>query len=101
MNVTIDKFGRVLIPKALRDQLGLQPGAELSLDVHEGGDGAPALELRAVPDPDDPDGGLSYVDGVLVHNGRLAPEGQDLVAFIKSQREARDLRNAGLNPDAR
>ena len=49
MTVTIDKFGRVLIPKPLRDQLGLQPGAELSLDVHAGGDGAPALELRAVP----------------------------------------------------
>lgn len=101
MTVTIDKFGRVLIPKTLRDQLGLQPGAELSLGVHHRGDGAPSLELRAVPDPDDPDGGLVYVNGRLVHSGEIAPEGEDIVAFIKSQREARTLRLAGLDPDAR
>ncbi|WP_420457585.1 AbrB/MazE/SpoVT family DNA-binding domain-containing protein [Rubrivirga sp.] len=101
MIVTIDKFGRVLIPKRLRDRLGLAPGAELSLDIHTGGDGAPTLEIRAVPDPDDPDGGLTYVDGVLIHDGKLAPEGQDIAAFIKAQREARALRLAGLDPDVR
>ena len=100
MTVTLDKFGRVLIPKLLRDQLGLVPGAELSLDVHEG-DGGPALELRAVPDASDPDGGLIHVNGRLVHSGKMAPEGQDIVAFIKAQRDARTLRLAGLDPDAR
>lgn len=32
MNTSIDKFGRVLIPKALRDQLGLEPDATLEIE---------------------------------------------------------------------
>ena len=100
MTVTIDKFGRVLIPKPLRDQLGLTAGAELSLDVHHGGDGAPALELRAVPDADDPEEGLVYVDGVLVHQGR--PTGDtDTSRVLKDLYHERALRHAGLTPDAR
>ena len=99
MTTTVDKFGRVLIPKPLRDRLGLTPGTELTLDVHEGDDGAPALELRAVEDANDPDSGLIRVGGRLVHKGKLDPAAQDIAAFIKTQREARNLRLAGLNPD--
>lgn len=36
MRVTIDKAGRIVVPKALRDQLRLRPGAELEATV-EGG----------------------------------------------------------------
>lgn len=36
MRVTVDKAGRIVIPKALRDQLRLTPGAELDARV-EGG----------------------------------------------------------------
>ena len=100
MNVTIDKFGRVLIPKPLRDQLGLQPGAELSLDVHEGGDGAPALELRAIPDAEDPKGGLIRVNGRLVHNGRATGD-MDTTRILKDIYADRARRHAGLDPDAR
>ena len=99
MTVTIDKFGRVLIPKPLRDRLGLVPGAELSLDVQDGGDGAPALELRAVPD----EPLLVRQNGRLVYAGAIDPEGQDVVAFIKAQRLARISRLAGMDiagPDA-
>ena len=100
MTVTIDKFGRVLIPKPLRDQLGLKAGAELSLDVHTGGDGAPALELRAVPDADDADGGLVHANGRLVHSGH--PTGDmDVARILREEREGRALRHAGLDPDAR
>ena len=35
MTVTLDKFGRIVIPKKLRDSLGLKPGAELELTVSE------------------------------------------------------------------
>ena len=31
METTIDKFGRVLIPKVIRDDLGLQPGRVLEI----------------------------------------------------------------------
>ena len=99
MTVTIDKFGRVLIPKPLRDRLGLEPGAELVLDVLTGGDGAPALELRAVPDAPP----LVRKNGRLVYTGAIDPEGHDIVAFIKAQRLARAGRVAGTevtDPDA-
>ena len=100
MTVTLDKFGRVLIPKPVRDRLGLAPGAELSLDVSTSGDGAPALELRAVPDADDPDGGLVRVNGRLVHNGH--PTGDvDVARILREEREDRALHHAGLDPDAR
>ena len=33
MRVTIDTAGRVVIPKAARDELGLAPGSELELNV--------------------------------------------------------------------
>ncbi len=100
MTVTIDKFGRVLIPKPLRDRLGLAPGTEFTLDVHDAGDGVPTLELRAVPDADDPEGGLAYVDGVLVHNGR--PTGDmDTSRILKDIYDARALRHAGLDPYVR
>ena len=98
MTVTIDKFGRVLIPKPLRDQLGLSAGAELSLDVHTGGDGAPALELRAVLDAPP----LVRKNGRLVYTGAIDPEGQDIVAFIQEQRLSRTRQLAGVEiPDAK
>ena len=37
MQVTIDKAGRIVVPKPVRDRLGLQPGDELELI--EGPDG--------------------------------------------------------------
>ena len=95
MTVTIDKFGRVLIPKPVRDRLGLTAGAELALDVHTAGDGAPALELRAVPD----EPALVREGGLLVHTGRLDPAAHDLDAFLAAQRDKRTRRVAGLDAD--
>ncbi|HEV2952633.1 MAG TPA: AbrB/MazE/SpoVT family DNA-binding domain-containing protein [Candidatus Dormibacteraeota bacterium] len=34
--MAVDKAGRIVVPKALRDQLGLEPGTELEAEV-EGG----------------------------------------------------------------
>lgn len=33
----IDNFGRVVIPKAIRDNLGLEPGTEVALSEEGGG----------------------------------------------------------------
>lgn len=44
MRVTIDRAGRVVVPKALRDVLGLEGGEELDIAVREG-----RLELQPVP----------------------------------------------------
>jgi len=36
METTLDKFGRVLIPKKLRERLGLEPHDALELQLEEG-----------------------------------------------------------------
>lgn len=35
MKTTVDKFGRILIPKEIRETLGLREGAEIFFKVHE------------------------------------------------------------------
>ena len=37
MKITIDKAGRVVVPKAVREQYNLSPGMELQLEAAEGG----------------------------------------------------------------
>lgn len=55
--ITIDAAGRVVIPKGLRDELGLLPGSPLRASVHDG-------HLELTPEPLD----AQLVDsgGVLV-----------------------------------
>ncbi len=36
MRTTIDGAGRLVVPKPLRDQLGLEPGTELDVAVRDG-----------------------------------------------------------------
>lgn len=44
MRTTIDKAGRLVVPKALRDELGLRPGQELEISAVDG-----HLEIEAPP----------------------------------------------------
>ena len=97
MTVTIDKFGRVLIPKPLRDRLGLRPGTPLELGVRDVGDGAPALELR----PGAGQSALVREGPLLVHQGRLAEADLDVAEILRRQREERARRHAGSDEDAR
>ncbi len=57
MRTTIDKAGRIIVPKALRDALGMHAGAVLDVAAVDG-----ALEIRAAPTPVR----LEERDGVLV-----------------------------------
>jgi AbrB family looped-hinge helix DNA binding protein len=58
--VKIDKSGRIVVPKVLRDRLGLKP--DMELQVHEQADG---LLLR-VPAPHPT---MVKVDRLWVHQG--------------------------------
>jgi AbrB family looped-hinge helix DNA binding protein len=46
MHVSIDRAGRVVVPKHLRDELGLTPQTPLEIDVVDG-----HLELSALHEP--------------------------------------------------
>lgn len=79
MKVSIDKAGRIVIPKAIRDRLGLTPGTELECE-----DRADALLLRLPEDR----AALREEDGLLVHDGQLPP-GYDWNRLIDDDRERR------------
>jgi len=57
MTSTIDSGGRVVIPKPIRDRLGLQPGTTVEIAEHEG-----HVEIAPVETPIQ----LLEVDGRLV-----------------------------------
>lgn len=82
MNVTMDKFGRILIPKAIRQRLGLKAGTELWLDTkdHE-------VVLRPVSN----ESVLAEKDGLLVCTADLdtGSEDFDLIEHIRAVRGAR------------
>lgn len=90
MTVTIDKSGRVLIPKPLRDRLGLAPGTALALAVRDSGDGAPTLALRR-----EDEAALVREGSLLVHRGRLDPD-LDTAQLLRDQRAERARKHAGL-----
>ena len=73
----VDQFGRVLIPKPVRDGLGLEPGRLLT--VEEQGN---AILLRPVEE----EMPLAVEDGVLVFTGEAIG---DLIGVVRKQRERR------------
>lgn len=83
METTIDRFGRVLIPKSVRADLGLSPGTQLEIEERDGGiflrseKGEEALRLRK---------------GVLVFGGEATG---DLDSAV---RRARDDRSKSVRP---
>ncbi len=88
MDVTIDSFGRIVIPKKIRDRLGILPGATLRLDIVEGDDHERlALEpLRNEPV-------LQREGNLLVHTGEIVGNVSDAV---RQQRDERVRKLSGL-----
>ena len=79
METTLDKFGRVVIPKAVREHLGLGPGTVLAI---EEGDDEVRLRARR-PEPD-----VVEEDGVLVFTGEATADLEDAVERQRRQRTA-------------
>ena len=77
MGTTLDKFGRIVIPKEIRDDFNLKPGSLIRIEESE-----QAIILRPVAgDPN-----LRWKDGVLVFSG--APMG-GLNKTLEQHREDR------------
>ena len=81
----LDRFGRIVIPKPIRDGLGLEPGAELEVEEREDG-----VLLR----PADQDVPLEMENGILVYTGELVGDVTDLV---RKDRERRIRHVMGLD----
>ncbi len=77
MKATIDKFGRILIPKKVRQQLGIT--TETNLNIDEDG-------KRIIIEPISEEEPVIDKDGILVFTGKLATEPDRLIA---KDREAR------------
>lgn len=86
--MTVDKFGRMVLPKSLRDDLGLSQGDQLDVDEREGG-----IWLRPVRRQDP----LTRKNGLLVFTGESTG---DLDKAVAEQRRVRLKRAAGWKNEA-
>jgi len=77
MKTTIDRFGRVVVPKQLRDRFGLQPGTEVEIGA-QGNDLIIKQTSQLSP--------LQDEEGVLVFDGNATG---DIAGSIRAQREKR------------
>ena len=82
-STTLDRFGRILIPKPVRDRLGLDPGDSLRIEVK--GDEVVLHPVRAPST-------WEVRDGFPIWTGPVPAEALDIVAFIRKQREERHLK---------
>jgi AbrB family looped-hinge helix DNA binding protein len=76
---TIDKAGRLVLPKRLRDRFRLRPGSKLELEVHED-------HLRLIPVAQGP--ALVQENGWWVHQGLPDPDA-DLAEAVERHRSER------------
>lgn len=92
--IAIDRFGRVVIPKDIRDRHGWVAGTTLLLREDEN---AVHLEPTTAPGP----GGLRLAEGRMVYEGAWAgpTDGQDPSRnVLQTLRDERTGRLAGLVP---
>jgi AbrB family looped-hinge helix DNA binding protein len=83
ITITLGKAGRLVVPKTIRDSLGLREGSRLKLEIQ--GD-----RIEAVPEADVLR--IELKDGFPVIQGGAILKRGDTVRAIKAEREARDER---------
>ena len=88
MQSTVDRFGRVVIPKAVREALHLTPGTALSVEQDNG---TVVFKPTCKEVPSSQDSALRRKGGLLVFSGQ--PVG-DLVEAITKQRRDRTTKVA-------
>jgi AbrB family looped-hinge helix DNA binding protein len=86
MTLKMDKAGRVILPKPLRDRLGLHEGSDL--EIQETPEGVMLKPAGRRPS-------MVKKQGLWVHTGKL-PTGFDAVQAIRDDREDRIRKLAGL-----
>jgi len=77
MKTTLDRFGRIVIPKAIRKDLGIKAGRELSVEQH-----GEAILVRPVQEAQ----AITVKEGILVYRGTI--EG-DITKAVEAHRAER------------
>jgi AbrB family looped-hinge helix DNA binding protein len=86
--VPIDKAGRIVIPKEIRDELRLEPGDILALTTE--GDSVTLRSLRA-------NAPLQKERGVWVFRGSKPLSLEEANRLVRDARAQRDRRNRGMS----
>ena len=77
MRTTLDKFGRIVIPKKMREDLGIEPGAEVI--VEENGQTICVKPVHGVSP-------LAVKEGILIYRGAAAGDLEKAVAADRERR---------------
>ena len=77
MKTTVDRFGRIVVPKDIRDRLGLRPGAEVEIE-EQGSEVVLKQVEREAP--------LKLEQGVLVFTGTATGDIADAVRTHRHDR---------------
>ena len=85
MRLKIDRAGRIVLPKPVRDRLGVRAGNDLEVEETVAGLVLKPVERRP---------SLVRVGRFLVHTGKL-PHGSDILKAIAEDREERIRKLAG------
>lgn len=86
MTLQIDRSGRIVLPKPVRDRLGIQSGAELEME--EAPDGVFLKVRQAGP-------AILKKDGLPVYVGDI-PDGFDIRRAIAADRDERAVSILGM-----
>lgn len=80
MKTTIDRFGRIVVPKEIRKHFGLAPGA--AVDINERGQEIVIRQAAEHPP-------LQLEEGVLVFTGEAT---EDISTWVQKVRENRHVK---------
>lgn len=77
METTLDKFGRIVIPKKIRDNLGLTPGVIIKIES----DGKEVVLKPLIEESP-----VEYQDGVLIFLGEATGNIEEQVNVMRNDR---------------